>query len=268
MSDKIIHKELSYQIVGCVFDVHNDVGPGLREECYQKAMEQRLDEKGIPYLAKPRTRRELVYRGQVVDIFEPDLVVADRVIPELKHQPEGFAPENVSQLITYLKFWNLDLGLLVNFAMDSAIIERIPHQPAEPTLDENYEHITDVIQPQHKPLLRAIRDGLVRLFEEIGLGYPATTYRALAQVEWRAAGLGCVGEVVVEPIFHGRRLPTSQITPFVLNSQVCVQVDAISDSVSARAIRTMQTHLRLTGCEVGLVACFGRSQFTIRGVRP
>lgn len=267
MTDKIIHKDLSYQIVGCVFDVHNDVGPGLREECYQKAMEQRLGEKGIPYLAKPRTRRELVYRGEVADVFEPDLVVADRIIPELKHQSEGFAPENVSQVISYLKFWNLDLGLLINFALDSAIIERIPHQPEEPTLDENYEHFADVIQPHHQPVLRAVRNGLLRVFREIGLGYPATTYRALAQIEWRGTDLHCVGEVVVEPIFHERRLPTSQITPFVVNGLVCVQVDAIRDSVSARAVRTMQTHLRLTGCEVGLIACFGKTQFTIRGVR-
>jgi GxxExxY protein len=267
MTDKLIHKELSYQIVGCVFDVHNEVGPGLREECYQKAMEQRLGEKGIPYLAKPRTRRELIYRGVIADVFEPDLVVADKIIAELKHQAEGFAPENVSQVISYLKCWNLDLGLLVNFAMDSAIVERIPHQPGEPTLDEDYEHIADLIQPHHRPVLRTLREGLLQVYREVGLGYPATTYRALVQIECQATGLSCVGEIVVEPAFHERRLPKSQISPFVVNGLVCVQVDAISDSVSARAIRTMQTHLRLTGCEVGLVACFGRSKFTIRGVR-
>lgn len=36
---EIIHKELSFNIVGCLFDVHNELGPGLREECYQKAVE-------------------------------------------------------------------------------------------------------------------------------------------------------------------------------------------------------------------------------------
>ena len=267
MTDKIIQKELSYQVVGCIFDVHNDVGPGLREECYQKAMEHRLAEKGIPYLAKPRTRRELIYRGQVADIFEPDLVVAERIIPELKHHPEGFAPENISQVINYLKFWKLDLGLLVNFALDTAIIERIPHQPGVPALDENYEHISAVVQAHHQPVLRGLRHGLLSVLHEVGLGYAAKTYRALTQIEWSAADLNCAGEVVVEPIFHERRLPTSPITPFVVNGLVCMQVDAISDSVSARAVRTMQTHLRLTGCEVGLVACFGKTQLTIRGVR-
>src|SRR5205809_304268 len=126
MPDKILQKELSYQVVGCVFDVHNEVGPGLREECYQKAMEHRLSQSGIPFIAKPATRREFIYRGQSVDVFEPDLVVADRIVLELKHHPDGFAPENLSQTISYLKFWKLELGLLINFAMDSAIIERVP----------------------------------------------------------------------------------------------------------------------------------------------
>ena len=267
MTDKIIHKDLSYEVVRCVFDVHNDVGPGLREACYQKAMEFRLAEKGIPYLAKPRTRRELVYRSEVADIFEPDLVVADRIILEFKHQADGFVPENVSQILSYLKFWNLDLGLLVNFALQSAVIERFAYQPEQSKFDENYEHFANVIQAHHKPVLRSLREAMLGVFQEIGLGYPSTTYRSLAQIEFRVAGLSCAGEVIVEPDFHQWQLPTSTITPFIANGLVCVQVDAISDSVSARAIRTMQTHLRLTGCEIGLIACFGKSQFTIRGVR-
>ena len=99
---EIIHKELSYQLVGCIFDVHNEVGPGVREECYQKAMEHRLRDGRIPFIAKPATRCELIYRGEVVDIFEPDFVVAEKMILELKHQVEGFVPENESQVLNYL----------------------------------------------------------------------------------------------------------------------------------------------------------------------
>ena len=265
---EILHKELSFAIVGCIFDVHNGVGPGVREECYQKAMEQRLSERGIPFVATPATRRELIYRGQVVDVFVPDLIVADRIIPELKHQVEGFVPENVSQVLNYLKFWNLDLGLLANFALDHAVFERIPHQPPPPSFEENYDHITDLIRPEHKPVLRAIRDGLVDLFQNVGLGYTANTYRRMALVEFINRDLTVAGEVVVEPVFHERTLPNSPISPLVVNGQVCVQVDAINDLISARVIRTMQTHLRLTGSAIGIVVCFGRNKCSIRGVKP
>lgn len=52
----IVERELSYIVNGCIFDVHNDVGPGVREECYQKSMEIRLAEEDVSYLAKPYTR--------------------------------------------------------------------------------------------------------------------------------------------------------------------------------------------------------------------
>ena len=265
---EIIHKELSYQVVGCLFDVHNEVGPGVREECYQKAIEHRLRDGGIPFIAKPGTRRELIYRGVVVDIFEPDFVVAEQVILELKHQVEGFVPENESQVLNYLKFWNLELGLLANFALDKAHYHRIPRQPPPPLFSENYESIASLIQAEHKPTLRAIRDGLFEIFQMIGLGYTATTYQKIALVELRWRQLSVATELIVEPIFMERRLPHSPISPFIVDGMVCVQIDAINDDVSARLIRTMQTHLRLTGMPLGIVASFGRHQLTIKGVRP
>jgi GxxExxY protein len=268
MSDQIIHKELSYEVVGCVFDVHNDVGPVLREECYQKAMEIRLTEKNISFRAKPRTRSEFVYRGEIADVFEPDLVIADRIILEFKHQTDGFAPENLSQLISYLKFWNLNLGMLVNFALNSATIERIAYQPETCTCVEDYENILEMITPTQKPILRVVREGLMSIFRKVGLGYRASTYRSLALIEWHAAGLDCVSDVVVEPVFRDVRLPTSPITAVMINETICVQIDALQDSISARAVRTMQSHLRFTRCELGLIACFGKTSLTICGVRP
>ena len=265
---EIIHKELSYRTVGCIFDVHNEVGPGLREECYQQAMKLRLFESGIPFIAKPATRREMIYRGQVVDIFEPDFVVAERLILELKHQVEGFVPENQSQVLNYVKFWNLELGILANFALDKAAYERLAFQPPPPQLDENYDHIADLIQPDHKSTLRSIREGLLKIHETVGLGYTATTYRKIALAEFHHRQLPVISNVIVNPVFHEHRLPHSSISPFIVNRSVCVQVDAINDSVSARLIRTMQTHLRLTGIPLGIVATFGRRTLTIRGVRP
>jgi len=111
MTEKIIHKELSYHVNGCIFGVHNEVGPGLREECYQKAMEHALVHAGIPFASKPRTRSELVYKGLVVDVFEPDLLIHDRIVVELKHQPEGLVRDNFTQVLNYLKFLDLRLGL-------------------------------------------------------------------------------------------------------------------------------------------------------------
>lgn len=261
MSGNILHEDLSYQLNGCIFDVHNEVGPGLREECYQNAVEHRLWQSGIPSVAKPATRSDVRYRDVIVHTFEPDLVVADLVIPELKHQPVGFAEANYTQLLSYLKYWRLRLGLLVNFALNKAVIERLPYDPRSSELEENFDHITDVVCDRHRPVLRAIRDGLLRINREIGLGYPDTIYRNMAIVEFRTLGLTPSADVVVLPQFRDRTLPSSPITPLVVDGLVCVELQALHDDITARAVRTMQTHLRLTGCDLGMIASFGRNRF-------
>jgi len=40
--DKVIYKDLSYKIVGIVFDVYNDLGYGYQEKYYQRAIEKYL----------------------------------------------------------------------------------------------------------------------------------------------------------------------------------------------------------------------------------
>ncbi len=267
MNEKIIQKELSYLINGCIFDVHNEIGSGVREECYQKALEYRLAQSDIPFQAKPKTRTEFVFRGTVVDVFEPDLLIPDRMIVELKHQAEGLARDNFTQVLTYLKFWDLRLGLLVNFAMDKAIIERVPYEPREAEIEENYDYIRDQIGDEHRPVLRAVRESLLEINQQIGIGYAATTYRNLAIVEFRAHGLKCESDVEVTPVFRDRRLPASRISPLIVEGRICVQIEAIYNEITARAIRTMQTHLRMTGCDLGLVVCFGKTKFLIRGVK-
>lgn len=95
MTEKIIEKELSCLVNRCTFDVHNEVGPVFREECYQKAMEHRRLQADIPLIPKPQTRTELEHRGVVVNVFEPNLLIPDRMIVELKHQSEGFVSDHV-----------------------------------------------------------------------------------------------------------------------------------------------------------------------------
>jgi hypothetical protein len=66
----------------------------------------------------------------------------------------------------------------------------------------------------------------------------------------------------------GRELPASAITPRLIGSEILVEVEALHEEITARAIRTMQTHLKLTGARIGIIANFGKDRFEIRGVRP
>ncbi len=263
----IIEKEFSYVLNGCIFDVHNEVGPGLREECYQKALEIRLAQAGVPFIAKPRTRRELVWLGEVADVLEPDAVASDRVILELKVHPEGLPQSAFRQTINYLKCFGLELGLLVNFAEVKAEIRRVVFHEPSPKVVEDFEHLRGQIKPSVSEKLIATREVISRVHREFGLGYSDGTYRRLIEIGLRHQGLACQSEVIAEPSFRDRRLPRSPITPLLVDKSILVQVEAIHDGVSLRVIRTMQTHLACMNTDVGVNASFGQSWFELRGVK-
>ena len=63
-------------------------------------------------------------------------------------------------------------------------------------------------------------------------------------------------------------LPPSPITPLWIGSEILVEVEALHEQITARALRTMQTHLKLTGTRLGIIVNFGKDRFEIRGVRP
>lgn len=48
-TDKLIHKELTYKIIGILIKVHKNLGCGFPEKIYQRAVELELKSEGIPY---------------------------------------------------------------------------------------------------------------------------------------------------------------------------------------------------------------------------
>ncbi len=43
----IVYPDLSYQIMGAIFEVHKKLGPGFLESVYQKALIEELSERGM-----------------------------------------------------------------------------------------------------------------------------------------------------------------------------------------------------------------------------
>ena len=108
----MIHKELSYTIIGCCIHVHSELGPGLLEQCYHNALYYELTESGLS--AGYNVPFSVRYRGTVVGEYFADLVVENAVIIELK-SVHHLAEVHTAQLLNYLYIAKLQLGLLVNF---------------------------------------------------------------------------------------------------------------------------------------------------------
>ena len=62
INTEIIFPELSYKIVGILFDVYNELGPGLKEKHYQRAIEIAFNNKSI--IHKRECPYTLTYQGQ------------------------------------------------------------------------------------------------------------------------------------------------------------------------------------------------------------
>ncbi len=105
--------EITYQIRGAIFDVYNELGPGLLESVYEEALVFELKQRGL----KVETQKlvPILYKGnQLKDDLKLDIIVDDQIIIELK-SVEELKPVFFKQLKTYLKLAKKHIGILVNF---------------------------------------------------------------------------------------------------------------------------------------------------------
>lgn len=109
--------ECSTIIIGAAIDVHRELGVGLLESAYEAAMGYELRSRGLSF-----ARQVLLparYKGIDLDeAYRLDMVVENRVIVEIK-AVQSLAPIHAVQLLTYLRFADRRLGLLLNFHASS-----------------------------------------------------------------------------------------------------------------------------------------------------
>lgn len=109
----MIDNELTYEIRGAIFDVYNELGPGLLESVYEEALAFELKERGLE--VDRQLEVPITYKGnELKTALRLDLMVNNQVIVELK-SVEEMKPVFAKQLLTYLKLMNKRVGLLVNF---------------------------------------------------------------------------------------------------------------------------------------------------------
>jgi GxxExxY protein len=105
--------DITYEIRGAIFDVYNELGPGLLESVYEEALAFELQERGLKVVRQMEV--PIMYKdNELKTPLRLDLMVNDRVIIELK-SVEDLKPVFTKQLLTYLKLLDKHVGILVNF---------------------------------------------------------------------------------------------------------------------------------------------------------
>jgi len=110
--EKLIYPELSYMLMGILFEVHNKLGTKYQEKHYQKAVETKLKELNIPYAREKQVKVE--FNGENIGDFFVDFVIDKKIILELK-KIWKITQDDIKQVLRYLDALNLKLAIIANF---------------------------------------------------------------------------------------------------------------------------------------------------------
>lgn len=106
------HEQITKSVIGCAFEVINELGAGFLESVYEKALFLALRQKGLSAISQYPAK--VIFRGECVGDFYADIFVEEKVVVELK-AVKAIAPEHQAQVINYLNATGVEVGLLINF---------------------------------------------------------------------------------------------------------------------------------------------------------
>jgi GxxExxY protein len=122
MKQDLLYLNLSYKIVGCAFEVFNEIGGGHKEITYQNAMKVAFKNSGLLY------KSELFYpvKFQNVSVGKNyfDFLIEEKIVVEIK-SADRFVKANFDQVLNYLITSNLKPGLLISFGRTEVMLKRI-----------------------------------------------------------------------------------------------------------------------------------------------
>jgi GxxExxY protein len=122
MSTNYIYKELTYKIIGCLYEVHKELGAVHKEIIYHKAIAIELDNRKIPFSEEKSI--DVKYKGKRIGVYRPDFIIDDKVILEIKVAP-AITRAMRDQVYYYVKGTRYKLVLLANFGTSKVGIKRL-----------------------------------------------------------------------------------------------------------------------------------------------
>ncbi|MBI3362238.1 MAG: GxxExxY protein [Chloroflexi bacterium] len=111
------HADITYKIVGAAMAVHNELGPGHREEVYQRAMIKKMADPPFELEFAPEPDLPVEdEEGRTIFVYKPDFLVTVVVILELKAHPYSLTDDDLAQVIDYFAACpKCEVALLINF---------------------------------------------------------------------------------------------------------------------------------------------------------
>ena len=121
---ELLYKEITEKIIGASFEVHKFLGNGFQEVIYQRALAWEMTVAGLDF--QREIEQQIFYKNlpHPIGTRRADFVVEKKIIVELKAQTE-IKDVHLAQTLNYLKAYNLNIGLLINFGSKSLTFKRL-----------------------------------------------------------------------------------------------------------------------------------------------
>ncbi len=122
MTDNFKYSDITEKIIGASITVHRNLGGGnFTENIFQRALLWELSASGLTCASEKAL--PVLYKGILIGKKRIDVLVEDKILVELKvvHQLEKI---HFNQVINYLKIFDLEVGLLLNFGTESLQVKR------------------------------------------------------------------------------------------------------------------------------------------------
>lgn len=100
-------------VIGEAIEIHKALGPGLLEKVYTECLYYRLMKRGI-FTEKERPIPVVFEEVRMDCGYRADLLVEHKLIVESK-SVDAIADIHIAKTLTYLKFSECRLGLIINF---------------------------------------------------------------------------------------------------------------------------------------------------------
>ena len=112
----MLHADLSYRLMGVLFEVFKELGPGHKEKYYENAIAEGLKNAQIPF--KQQLYTPLSFKGTVVGKYFLDFLIDSKIVLEIKKGDRYSRKQHIEQVLSYLKVNNLKLGIIAQFSSE------------------------------------------------------------------------------------------------------------------------------------------------------
>ena len=109
-------------MIGCAFEVINELGHGLNEKLYENSLVIEFKRQSIAF--DQQRRFEVIYKGEFVGEYVPDLIALGKVVVDTK-TVDAITDHERGQMLNYLRITKLEVGLILNFKNARLEFERI-----------------------------------------------------------------------------------------------------------------------------------------------